>query len=172
MFRTLISAMSYEFTFRPDIDSHLALYIVKARNSSERQEGTTQRGWVEMVNASLMSDMLTIREVSRMLHVHPNTLRRWSDQGKIRAYRIAARGDRRFLRQDVAHFIADLNSTPEDSNNPLSLDGRITKIPSPSTGEGKGEGETLQCSHPLSVILSRKGRERSIYSPSPLTGEA
>ena len=77
-----------------------------------------------MVNASLMSDMLTIREVSRMLHVHPNTLRRWSDQGKIRAYRIAARGDRRFLRQDVAHFIADLKSTPEDSNNPLSLDGR------------------------------------------------
>ena len=99
-----------EFTFRPDIDSHLALYIVKARNSSERQEGTTQRGWVEMVNASLMSDMLTIREVSRMLHVHSNTLRRWSDQGKIRSYRIADRGDRRFLRQDVARFISELNA--------------------------------------------------------------
>ena len=77
-----------------------------------------------MENGSLMSDMLTIREVCRMLHVHSNTLRRWSDQGKILSYRIAARGDRRFLRQDVARFIADLNSTPSDSKNPLSLDGR------------------------------------------------
>ena len=64
----------------------------------------------DMVSGSQIGNMLTVREVCRMLHVHPNTLRRWSDQGKIRSYRIAARGDRRFLRQDVAHFIADLNS--------------------------------------------------------------
>ena len=55
-----------------------------------------------------MVNMMTMREVCQMLHVHPNTLRRWCDQNKIRSYRITARGDRRFLRQDVARFVADL----------------------------------------------------------------
>ena len=63
-----------------------------------------------MVTARGIEDMLTVREVCRMLHVHPNTLRRWSDQGKIRSYRIADRGDRRFLPQDVARFISELNA--------------------------------------------------------------
>ena len=56
-----------------------------------------------------MSDLLTIREVARVLHVHPNTLRRWSNDGRIRAYRINERGDRRFKREEVARFLAELN---------------------------------------------------------------
>lgn len=56
-----------------------------------------------------MSNMLTLREVARVLHVHPNTLRRWSNDGKIRAYRITERGDRRFKREEVARFLAELN---------------------------------------------------------------
>lgn len=56
-----------------------------------------------------MSNMLTVREVARLLHVHPNTLRRWSNQGKIRAYRITPRGDRRFKREEIVRFLAELN---------------------------------------------------------------
>ena len=57
-----------------------------------------------------MSDMLTVKEVARLLHIHPNTLRRWSNKGRIRAYRITTRGDRRFKREEIAHFLAELNS--------------------------------------------------------------
>ncbi len=57
-----------------------------------------------------MDNMLTIREVSKLLHVHPNTLRRWSDDGKLKAYRITTRGDRRFRQQDVINLIQELNS--------------------------------------------------------------
>ena len=57
-----------------------------------------------------MSNMLTLREVARLLHVHPNTLRRWSNDGRIKAYRITARGDRRFKREEVARFLAQLNN--------------------------------------------------------------
>ena len=53
-------------------------------------------------NNKQMSTMLTVREVSRLLHVHSNTLRRWSDQGIIKAYRIGPRGDRRFRPEDIA----------------------------------------------------------------------
>ena len=63
-----------------------------------------------MENGEHMSDMLTVREVARLLHIHPNTLRRWSNEGKIRAYRITSRGDRRFKREEIAQFLAELNS--------------------------------------------------------------
>ena len=48
------------------------------------------------------SEMLTLREVSKLLHLHPNTIRRWADEGLIKAYRIGSRRDRRFKREDIA----------------------------------------------------------------------
>jgi excisionase family DNA binding protein len=64
----------------------------------------------DMANDEQMDDMLTVREVARLLHVHPNTLRRWSNKGRIRAYRISPRGDRRFKREEIARFLAKLNT--------------------------------------------------------------
>jgi len=57
-----------------------------------------------------MDDMLTVTEVARLLRVHPNTLRRWSNEGRIGAYRISPRGDRRFRREEIARFLAELNN--------------------------------------------------------------
>lgn len=72
-----------------------------------------------------MSDMLTVREVARLFHIHPNTLRRWSNKGRIRAYRITPRGDRRFKREEIVRFLAELNSHADDwqeaESRPLSL---------------------------------------------------
>ncbi len=45
--------------------------------------------------------MLTTSEVARILNVHINTVRRWSNQGAIKSYRIGSRGDRRFRKGDV-----------------------------------------------------------------------
>jgi excisionase family DNA binding protein len=67
-----------------------------------------------MANDEQMDDMLTVREVARLLHVHPNTLRRWSNNGRIKAYRITLRGDRRFKRNDIARFLAKFD-TARDS---------------------------------------------------------
>jgi excisionase family DNA binding protein len=64
----------------------------------------------DMADGEHISDMLTVREVARLLHVHPNTLRRWSNAGRIKSYRITRRGDRRFKREEIAHFLAELNS--------------------------------------------------------------
>jgi len=45
--------------------------------------------------------MLKIREAARLLRVHTNTLRRWSDKGIIRSYRFGLTGERRFKLADV-----------------------------------------------------------------------
>ena len=63
-----------------------------------------------MGNSDGMSNLLTVNEVADLLHVHPNTLRRWSNKGIIKTYRINRRGDRRFKREEIARFLAELNS--------------------------------------------------------------
>jgi excisionase family DNA binding protein len=67
-----------------------------------------------MANGEHISDMLTVREVARLLHVHPNTLRRWSNNGRIKAYRITTRGDRRYKREEIVRFLAELNSQADN----------------------------------------------------------
>jgi excisionase family DNA binding protein len=54
-----------------------------------------------------ISPMLTTNEVARLLNVHINTVRRWSNSGILRAYRIGTRGDRRFERIDVQSLLLE-----------------------------------------------------------------
>lgn len=51
------------------------------------------------------SALLTIGEAARFLGLHPNTLRRWSDQGLIPTHHISARGDRRFRKVELDQFV-------------------------------------------------------------------
>ena len=53
--------------------------------------------------------MLTSRELARLLNVHINTVRRWNNQGVIRAYRIGNRGDRRFDHEEISRFLMEQN---------------------------------------------------------------
>lgn len=65
--------------------------------------------------------MLTVREVADMLHVHVNTVRRWSNRGILKAYQINNRGDRRFRQQDVALFLVKMNSKASKEDGGLGI---------------------------------------------------
>ncbi|MFC1958493.1 helix-turn-helix domain-containing protein [Chloroflexota bacterium] len=65
--------------------------------------------------AKRMEPMLNITEASRLLHVHPNTLRRWSDRGIIKTYRIGVRADRRYWQDDIARFLAQIELNGGDT---------------------------------------------------------
>lgn len=51
--------------------------------------------------------LLTIREVSQILYISKSTLRRWSDLGIVKAYRVGSRGDRRFRPEDIAGLLSE-----------------------------------------------------------------
>ncbi len=60
-----------------------------------------------MTNRKQMEVMLTISDVAYFLNVHINTVRRWSNQGILKAYRIGSRGDRRFRQEDITRFLSE-----------------------------------------------------------------
>ena len=68
----------------------------------------------QMLSYDPQDTMLKIGDVAEILHVHPNTLRRWSDRGRIESYRLGPRGDHRFPQSEVARFIGEFSGFKED----------------------------------------------------------
>ena len=58
-----------------------------------------------MIKLQESDKLLTLQDVSIMLHVHPNTLRRWADEGLLKTYRFGIRGDRRFKFSDIQELL-------------------------------------------------------------------
>ena len=55
-----------------------------------------------------LPELLTIRQVAKILNVHPTTLRRWDKKGKLKAIRVGTRrgvGERRYHREEIIKLI-------------------------------------------------------------------
>lgn len=60
---------------------------------------------------------LSVTKAARLLGVHPNTVRAWSDQGRLRYYRINPRGDRRYRLGDLHRFLAAAETAPLEASS-------------------------------------------------------
>ncbi|MFN8630171.1 MAG: GAF domain-containing protein [Chloroflexota bacterium] len=80
---------------------------------------------------------LTVTKAARVLGVHPNTIRAWSDAGRLRYYRINDRGDRRYRLNDLQRFLAaaasDAASAPGEGGPYVGRAGRHAAMPSTLT---------------------------------------
>jgi len=65
---------------------------------------------------------LTVTKAAKVLGVHPNTIRAWSDQGRLRYYRINDRGDRRYRHADLTRFLDAAEVLPPLSQATLRAD--------------------------------------------------
>ena len=82
---------------------------------------------------------LSVTKAARLLGVHPNTVRAWSDAGRLRYYRINPRGDRRYRLGDLQRFLAAAEIGATDGGTPPSFErgsghersGRRREAPSP-----------------------------------------
>lgn len=66
---------------------------------------------------------LSVTKAARLLGVHPNTVRAWSDAGRLRYYRINPRGDRRYRLGDLQRFLAAAAAGAADGLNGSVTDG-------------------------------------------------
>ncbi len=51
-----------------------------------------------------LPELLTLKQASELLQVHPNTLRAWDKKGVLKAVRIGIRGLRRYRKEDLMKF--------------------------------------------------------------------
>jgi excisionase family DNA binding protein len=54
-----------------------------------------------------LEKMLTVQQVAEFLQVSVCSVRRWSDKGTLKFYRVGSRGDRRYWREDVLLFLKE-----------------------------------------------------------------
>jgi diguanylate cyclase (GGDEF)-like protein/excisionase family DNA binding protein len=116
---------------------------------------------------------LSVTKAARLLGVHPNTIRAWSDAGRLRYYRINPRGDRRYRLTDLQRFLAAAESgLPEgatDPGTPRRGHGRPRLELLPPVGRGERPGrESLRVAPPLPapdaepVDVDRQDADRSL----------
>ena len=53
-------------------------------------------------------ELLTIREVADLFGVHPETLRRWDNEGKLKAIRIGELGHRKYRKEDIEQLLTNI----------------------------------------------------------------
>ncbi|HVL52781.1 MAG TPA: GAF domain-containing protein [Vitreimonas sp.] len=89
---------------------------------------------------------LSVTKAARHLGVHPNTVRAWSDAGRLRYYRINPRGDRRYRLSDLQRFLASAAAGAPEGAVPTSFSSRrlqrasLRSMPPPADA---GPGEQL-----------------------------
>src|ERR1700736_5876396 len=71
---------------------------------------------------------LTIAEAAEFLHVSQTSLRRWSNSGRLRSFRVGGRNERRFLIDDLLAFMSSADAQPELAKQPA------VQNPPPSIG--------------------------------------
>ena len=94
-----------------------------------------------------MDATLSVTKAARLVGVHPNTIRAWSDQGRLRFYRINQRGDRRYRLGDLQAFLAEAESRPQPAHGRRNLGGIPTSRLAPSIGADVVELRTRPSAH-------------------------
>jgi diguanylate cyclase (GGDEF)-like protein/excisionase family DNA binding protein len=93
----------------------------------------TARGVMKAVLPRPADATLSVAKAARVLSVHPNTVRAWSDAGRLRYYRINPRGDRRYRLPDLQRFLvlARVDGPSEPVSPPEGRDTRQVQRPRP-----------------------------------------
>lgn len=52
-----------------------------------------------------LPELITLKEASKLLRVHPNTLRQWDEKEILKAVRFGQRRDRRYKKEDLLNLL-------------------------------------------------------------------
>ena len=65
------------------------------------------------MDEDLLPQFLRIGKAAKLLGVHPETLRRWEREGKIKSYRIGEKQERRFELEEILKLLEEAEESEE-----------------------------------------------------------
>jgi len=57
------------------------------------------------MNKDKLPEILRMKQVCKLLNVHPNTLRNWDNKGVLKAIRFGTRRDRRYKKSAILRLL-------------------------------------------------------------------
>ncbi len=102
---------------------------------------------------------LSVTKAARLLGVHPNTVRAWSDAGRLRYYRINPRGDRRYRIGDLQRFLAAAESVHDLGPGPAAA-GSVAG-PAGAVGQRRMSAGVDRSEHDPHPVDRDPGRRRT-----------
>ncbi len=114
--------------------------------------------------------LISVAQAAAQLGVHPNTIRAWTDAGRLPAFRINARGDRRFRRSDVEGLLAEggrpVGSPPGSSAMASRHEAEVAVLARITLGVG-GPSPVAVCRVVIDALRTQLGYDRvAIYLTS------
>jgi excisionase family DNA binding protein len=109
-----------------------------------------------------MNRLLNVKEAAEFLNVSEMSIRRWTNQGALKCYRVGGKKERRFYKDDLVAFLKDAK---EQELIPLGFDGLELTDGSHVTHFYSGKNEALD--HSLSYVLSGLGRDEKVLVVMP-----
>ncbi len=111
--------------------------------------------------------LISVAQAAARLGVHPNTIRAWTDAGRLPAYRINVRGDRRFRREDVEMLLAEgslaTTAAPTVTPEPARREAEVAVLSRIAQGAG-GPSPVASCRVAIDALRTQFGYERvAIY---------
>ena len=97
--------------------------------------------------------LVSVAQAAALLGVHPNTVRSWSDAGRLPAYRINARGDRRYRSGDVQRLLAEGTGPEEPPLLERRPDAELAVL-ARLTGPGSSANATAVCRTAVEALRS------------------
>jgi diguanylate cyclase (GGDEF)-like protein/excisionase family DNA binding protein len=86
--------------------------------------------------------LVSVAQAAALLGVHPNTVRAWTEAGRLPAFRINARGDRRYRSGDVERLLAEGTSTTELPAAERRVDAELAVMGRLTAGAGASTNAT------------------------------
>jgi diguanylate cyclase (GGDEF)-like protein/excisionase family DNA binding protein len=107
--------------------------------------------------------LISVAQAAALLGVHPNTIRVWTDAGRLAAYRINARGDRRYRRGDVEALLAegaDPMEAPSEPGQPGVREAETAVLVRLAQGVGTNITVAAVCRSAIEALRAHLGVER------------
>jgi len=101
--------------------------------------------------------LISVAQAAALLGVHPNTIRSWTDAGRLAAYRINARGDRRYRHGDVERLLAEGADGPEPAMAipDAQRDGELAVLARLAQGAAAASNTSAVCRVAMESLRSR-----------------